>query len=154
MAIKQNKIPNPPILDFSIVALPDDDPSEIKPAGSNQRKLLIVCELEADHAANITLLEKILAAVKYNLSNDCQLICLKQNQSISFSTFASKNGFKNVLIFGPISRKLGLNFDFKWYYPIEHNDCTFLFANHLSVIQSDKAHKSALWGALQEMFSI
>jgi len=108
--------------------------------------------VEEDHTANINLLEKILGAVKYNLNDDCQLICLKPNQSVSFSGIDKQGGFKNALIFGPISRKLGLNFDFKWYYPIEHNGCKFLFANHLSVIQSDKAHKGALWGALQEMF--
>ena len=152
MAEKQNKISNSPILDFTLVAIPDEDKSEISISGSNQKKLLIVCEEEEDHTANIGLLEKILGAVKYNLDDDCRLICLKTNQSLSFSAINKKDGFENVLIFGPISRKLGLNFDFKWYYPIEHNDCKFLFANHLSIIQSDKAHKGALWGALQEMF--
>ncbi len=152
MADKQNKILNSPILDFTLVALPDENNSEINISGSNQKKLLIVCEMEEDHTANINLLEKILGAVKYNLIDDCKIICLKQDQSISFSNFDKVDGFKNALIFGPISRKLGLNFEFKWYYPIEHNDCKFLFADHLSVIQSDKARKGALWGALQEMF--
>ncbi len=152
MANKQNKILNSPILEFTLTAVPNENNSEINISGSNQKKFLIVCEMEEDHTANINLLEKILGAVKYNLNDDCQVICLKQNQSLSFSKIDKKEGFKNVLIFGPIARKLGLNFEFKWYDPIEHNDCRFLFADHLSVIQSDKAHKGALWGALKEMF--
>lgn len=152
MANKQNKILNPPLLDFTLIAIPEENNSELNISGSNQKKLLIVCEVEEDHDANISLLEKILGAVKYNLKDDCRLICLKPNQSISFSMFNKKDGYENALIFGPISKKLGLNFEFKWYYPLEHNGCKFLFANHLSVIQSDKAHKGALWGALKEIF--
>ncbi len=152
MSEKQNNIPQIPDLDLAFISVPEQDLQEINVSGSNQKKLLIVCEEEEDQAANINLLQKILEAVKFNLEQDCLFVSLKQNQGINFAALHKKESFKNVLIFGPISRKLGLNFEYEWYYPVQHNGCQYLFANRLSVIANDRTHKGALWGALKEVF--
>jgi len=152
MTEKENNILQASFLDFPIICSAEHDISKINSSGSNQKKLLIVCQEEEDHNANINLLEKILEAVNYKLDTDCLLVCLGANEGLNFSALQQTSEFKNVLIFGSIARKLGLNFEFEWYYPLHHQDVRFLFANSLSVIAQDRKHKGALWTALKEMF--
>ena len=67
MTKKGNNILQVPDLSFSLISLPDPHLDTTELIGSNQKKLLIVCEEEEDHATNINLLEKILEAVQFNL---------------------------------------------------------------------------------------
>ena len=62
--------------------------------------------------------------------------------------------FDNLLVFGFPPSYFGLNLDIITYQPIHFNDCGFLFADDLSLLESDKQLKGALWIGMKELFKI
>lgn len=150
----ENNILSNQFLDYSVIALQEVDEVIKKCTGSNQKKLLVVYNLDKTEAKNIEFLKKILSAAKFDIQDDILLLGTTPKQGFSFISMRTKVALDNLLVFGFPPSFLGLNLDISTYQPTHFNHCGFLFADDLSLLESNKQLKGALWNGMKELFKI
>jgi len=150
----ENNILSNQFLDYSVIALQEIDEVIKNCKGSNQKKLLVVYNSNKTKAESMEFLKKILGAAKFDIQDDILLLGTTSKQGFSFISIQTKVPFDNLLVFGFPPSYLGLNLDLKTYQPIHFNNCGFLFADDLSILESDKQLKGALWLGMKELFKI
>jgi len=150
----ENNILSNQFLDYSVIALQDIEEVIKNCEGSNQKKLLVVYNSYKTEAESIEFLKKILGAAKFDIQDDILLLGTTSKQGFSFISMRTKVAFDNLLVFGFPPSYLGLNLDITTYQPVHFNDCGFLFADDLSLLESDKQLKGALWLGMKELFKI
>ena len=150
----ENNILSNQFLDYSVIALQDVDDVIKTCTGSNQKKLLVVYNSNETKAESIEFLKKILAAAKFDIKDDILLLGTTSKEGFSFTSMRTKMAFDNLLVFGFPPNYLGLNIDITSYQPTHFNDCGFLFADDLGMLESDKQLKGALWMGMKELFGI
>ena len=148
------KILSNQFLDYSVIALQEVDEAIKNCTGSNQKKLLVVYNSNKTKAESIEFLKKILSAAKFDIKDDILLLGTTSKQGFSFISMRTKVAFDNILVFGFPPTYLGLNIDINSYQPIHFNDCGFLFADDLSLLESNKQLKGELWMGMKELFKI
>lgn len=155
----ENNISNSAFLDFSII--PIKEPAEILEMcqGSNQKKLLVVFDEKDNSEERMEFLKKILAAAKFDITNDILLLKLTTKNLFSFIAVRTKvaqshlsGGIDHFMVFGFEPKHFGLNLEIPKYSPSHFYNCNFLFADGLSQIENDKTLKGALWNAMKELF--
>ena len=141
-------------LDYSVIPLQNVDEVINSCIGSNQKKLLVVYNSNNTKTESIEFLKKILTAAKFDIKDDILLLGTTSKRGFSFISMRTKVAFDNILVFGYPPSYLGLNIELNAYQPIHFNDCGFLFADDLEMLQSDKQSKGALWLGMKELFKI
>jgi hypothetical protein len=124
--------------------------------GQNQKGLLILAKAGENQAALQDFLQKILAAVKYDLEQDALLIWLNDESRPNVASLLSKNKCKALLAFGVLPPQLGIHFEWPLYYPMSLQNIQYLQVDDLDAIfqerqQGGKKMSGALWKCLQDM---
>jgi len=150
----ENNILSNQFLDYPIIPLREVDEVRKECSGSNQKKLLVVYNSNETKAESIEFLKKILGAAKFDLNDDILLLGTTSKKGFSCIALKAKVAFDNLLVFGFPPSYVGLNLDLTTYQPIHFNDCGFLFADDLSMLESNQQLKGALWIGMKEMFKL
>jgi hypothetical protein len=139
-------------LDYKVFAVSDTGKINEKLSGDNQKHILVVSS-EDDDVEMVAFLEKILTAVKIQLSTDCLMLRgMDSSDFPSFSNIVKENKIQKILVFGFKPSDLGLVFQAPQYFITEILDYHFLFVDNLSVIFKQVEKKKALWDNLQILF--
>ena len=121
--------------------------------GLNKKKLLILTsheDAEDDNAK--TQLKAILAAIKFDMADDCAVLPFKQNESIAFQKLPLTT-FDHLISFGISPKQIGLQINHYNYTSLKILNKSLLFADSISSISNDVSKKKQLWAALQSIFS-
>jgi len=138
--------------DFEIYQSPSSDiPTEIL-TGGNQKKLLVVVEVDDFTDENKAFLAKILGAVKYDMSNDASLLVLQNGQPLAVNSLLHTDKYTNALIFGIKPKDIGLSIETFLYAPFSISGKKLLIGHSLEKIKSSTDLKKNLWTALQAIF--
>lgn len=120
--------------------------------GGFARQVTVIALEEPSAAANRDFLDKVLTAAQLNLAQDAFLSEIPAGEARNLAADLLEHQPKQVLVFGLLPAQLGLSFEVQYYQPLNFYGCTWLFADKLSAIESDKAKKTQLWSALKQMF--
>lgn len=122
-----------------------------KPQKIDTGKKIFVAIKKADNdVANMELLSKIMAALKFSLEADCQIFEVEDEVHISNQI----KDYQKILIFGIEPAALGLNMNYQPYKINYLEGRTIIFSHALSELKVDDKKKSVLWKALQVMFEL
>ena len=120
--------------------------------GNFARRVAVLVLEEPQAASNRDFLDKVLTAAQLSLTQDALLAEIPADEPRSLAPDLSVHQPNQVLIFGLSPLQLGLAFDIQPYQPLRFYGCTWLFADTLSSLESDKAKKTQLWSALKQIF--
>ncbi len=120
--------------------------------GGFDKKVAVLMLEEPNVYSNRDFLEKILTAARLNLAQDAFLAEIPGGEPRALAPDLVEHQPKQVLVFGLSPAQLGLSFETQAYQPLAFYGCTWLFADPLSAIESDKNKKTQLWSALKQMF--
>lgn len=149
--MKANFLLNSDFLGKHLTVVPNTVKTDFDVNGSNQKHLMIVY-LKSDKPFNVSFLEKILKAVKYNLTEDVALIGITPEDHFRFSDWQEKFTPQHVIVLGLTPQQIAVHLNHQ-LYTIQHcSNADFLFTDELTDIESDQSKKAALWGRLKEMF--
>lgn len=132
------RVPQQSILDFA--------------RGGFARQVWVLSAATAGQAEALDFLTKILAAARLNLGQDTLFVQVPDHAQISILPALKEKHGEFILVFGLSPSDIGLTADIPMYSPLPFYGSTFLFADALSRLEPDKALKSRLWQALQQMF--
>lgn len=97
-------------------------------------------------------LQKILQAVGVSIT---QSLCINITQlSYSFAKFKQQYTPQYAICFGIAPSDLGLHLQIPLYQTVVLGGTSFLFADSLTLIASDKQKKAALWNTLKVMYRV
>ena len=119
--------------------------------GDNAKGIFLLYNIS--EAEQIPFLSKILAAVQLDMQRDVIALASTNAQSFSLSDVNTDLLIKKVIVFGFMPPHIGLQVQFQKYQLYTIGQIQYLFADSLEVIESTKANKTLLWGALQKMFT-
>jgi len=120
--------------------------------GGFARKVAVLALEEPNARSNRDFLDKVLTAAQLNLTNDTILAEIPAGEPRALASDLLDYQPKQLLVFGLSPAQLGLSFEVQAYQPLTFYGCTWLFADKLSAVESDKAKKTQLWTALKKMF--
>ncbi len=146
-------------LDYKVFVIPEFSEISTMLSGENQKHILIGFADENNPEMD-AFLEKIMTAATLHIPTDCLLLKKLETEAIpSFSQIQNKNTINKAVLFGISPKDLGLKItpplpkdSFGKYFPTEFNNCTFLFIDNLSKINTSPELKKDLWSCLKEMF--
>ena len=144
---------NTAFFDFTVYNISDKENFSQSMFGENQRHILIGF-LDEQHEMLELFLNKIISAAKIDLEKDC-LILRGSPENIFIPTLTQIKSFHKIeraVLFGLSGKDLGLNIETHLYIPFEFNNCQFMFADKLSLIENSVERKKALWNGLQTLF--
>ena len=138
--------------DFTVYKISDSTNINESLTGDNQRHILIGFLDEQQNTLE-TFLNKIIGSAKLDLEKDC--LILRGSAESPIPTFAQIKSFQKIekaVFFGLTGKDLGLNIETHLYIPFAFNNCHFMFADKLSLIENSVERKKALWTGLQTLF--
>ncbi|MGH1339372.1 MAG: hypothetical protein ACRBFS_24850 [Aureispira sp.] len=143
-----NSLPNKDFYNFQLyTALPQKE--WINAVANTERTTVIV--LQKATAENLTLLEKILGAVKQDLKNDCLVI--QEEETIAFKDLQQAIPVQRLLVFGWTPADLGLHLTIRPYQFVTFDGVELLFSPNLEAIAANvHKEKQQLWTPLQQLF--
>jgi hypothetical protein len=139
-------------LDYQIFPTPELSEFSAQIEGANAQETLVGF-FDEQSIEREDYLKKIMGAAKLNLLEDC--LILRGSLDTQFPSFAQLQNaqpLKKAVLFGIKPTDLGLNLTIPMYQPIVFVNCTFLFVDKISVVESSKERRAALWACLQKMF--
>ncbi len=142
---------NSQLINFSIVPKTEKATILEHCKGNNAKGICLV--YNASESEQLPFLAKILAAVELDMKEDVIALTSTDKQSFSLSDLSSELSFKRVIVFGFSPQHIGLQVQFQKYQIYTLGGIQYLFADNLELIESTKAKKGLLWGALQQMFA-
>ncbi len=138
--------------DFTVYNIADSANIHENVSGDNERRILIAF-LDEQRADLEAFIKKIITAAKLELEKDCLILRGEDSSPIpTFAKIKSTHKIEKAVLFGFAGRDLGFNIESPLYIPFEFNNCQFLFADKLSVIENSMERKKALWHGLQTLF--
>ncbi len=142
--------------DFPVYDLPKPSESLPRKALDASVTTLVLVEKEVIDDAQLTLLNKILGAVKLDMQQQVALIQLTPNEIFKFSQLRTFTNIKYLLLFGCPWSQISIQASFPDYQVINFRSKQLLRVDSLDKI-NDKAflpQKKALWASLQNMYQI
>ncbi|MEY3242792.1 MAG: hypothetical protein RIR11_4231 [Bacteroidota bacterium] len=131
----------------------NDASDVLKIEGQYAQKVMLILPA-ADYDSTRLFLEKMLSAAKLNLMQDTLIVQLLGQESVNIMQEIKKRAPEQVLIFGIQPDQLCLHIETKLYQPLFFQNTNFLFADRLTLLESDKNMKTKLWAAMQVVFKI
>jgi len=120
--------------------------------GEFAKSVLVVVQDESAHPGNLDFLKKILGAAGLDLEKDTLFAVIPESEPALILPVLKAKHPEQVLVFGPPPGQLGLNIQVPFYKPLAFMGVTFLFAENLSAIETDKTRKTNLCQALRQIF--
>lgn len=133
-----------------------DEFAKVKHFGNNGRKIFIGVFGYNDNileSPERTLLQKILAAIKLS-EDDVFIASINNILPASFTSFIQAHGFEKLLFFGVQPKQLGWHLEVMPYFRTYFMEKEMLFAEPLSVLNTDDSAKKKLWQELQQIFNL
>jgi hypothetical protein len=124
--------------------------------GGNLQHILIVINKEGDHFlsdSEFDFLAKILASCKLTIA-DVAIINWAGKTENSYPAIISALATKIVVLFDLDPLQFGLPLFFPLFQIQPFNQCSFLSAPSLHLLESDMQEKKNLWAALKKLFSV
>jgi DNA polymerase III psi subunit len=141
-------------LDYKIFPITDLEQSDYT-LGEIATQRIFIVYLDEARPELVVFLNKITAALQLDIKKDCVVLSVPEVADLpSFSLLSQRNMFEKIIVFGLLPAQFGLHIQSVLYQPFELQQHTFLFADKLSKIESDKNLKSALWTRLQALFNL
>ena len=120
-------------------------------SGGNEKQLFL--GVGGDYGADLAgFLEKIMAAVHYDVQRDALTFLLTQAAPFSFKALANKYQFQQAVFFGIKPSDAGLKLNALPFQPLQVGSIQYLFCGSLKNIQEEPNAKRQLWEALKLMF--
>ncbi|RMF31840.1 MAG: hypothetical protein D6765_01200 [Bacteroidetes bacterium] len=129
-------------------------PLTLPPPERVAESILVVGLREEVGEAETAFLGKVLGAVRKDMQKDAKLLLLAPRECFKFSEWVRQGAIRQVLFFGVGPESAQLNLEAPFFRVLELCGAKLLFAPSPKRLQADKALKSALWKALQEMFEL
>jgi hypothetical protein len=121
--------------------------------GQFAKRILVIVKTETGiEIQSIEFVEKVLTAAKIDLAIDTLLYTTEKTEPIRLFPFAEGKKPDKIIVFGFEPAQIGLNINFYWYFPFVFSDINFLFAEKISLLETDRDRKMKLWNALKSMF--
>ena len=140
------------VADFGInyfrEALMDEALPDMK--GNNGGHLLVVAARD-DIAQATGLLDKILQAIGYDITNDASLLALEAGCNIALASNEKLKQYRHVISFGVTPRNLGFAID-QHVGKFNLEALVFMVAPSLATLKVDAAAKKELWQLLKSEF--
>ncbi len=122
-----------------------------KPQNQAEPKSVLVILKKSDNdVINRQLLEKIMAALKFSLVDDCHLYEVEEDLHLSNVI----KGYQKIIVFGLEPKSIGLNMPYHPYKINQLEDRKLLFSHTLGELKIDDKKKGILWKSLQVMFDL
>lgn len=137
-------------LDFDVYPVNDFNKDDFK--GNNHQKTLIALGSKSQTKGNEQFLQKIITAVKYNLTEDTLIYSFNQEQPIPFAEICQNYDIEKVILFDIELTDLGLHIQLPKYRVTDWNGLQLLNVDSLSKIEQDNRLKGGLWNGLKMMF--
>jgi hypothetical protein len=121
--------------------------------GKFESRILVIVNNESGvEGKSLDFIEKVLTAAKIDLAKDTALLSIEKIEPIKLFPFPKSKIPLKVLVFGLEPNQLGLNINFQWYQHFVFSGITFLFAEKISLLETDRDRKMNLWNALKSIF--
>jgi hypothetical protein len=142
----------------SVPATPaaEQQPEPLRFLGKNQQKIVICVSYEGlafIPDQQLEFLANILKACKLTLA-DVAIINLQQTGPLTYQQLQQETQYRYLLLFGNEASILSLPVNFPGYQVQAFNNCTYLSADPLELIEADKELKTRLWTSLKKIFGI
>ena len=139
-------------MDYKVFVAPDFSKIYSNISGDNKKGVLVI-NLDEDSPEMVAFLQKILASAQLDLHADCLLLTAKSEEKFPpLVPFLKENAIKIVLVFGFSPTDLGMNINTPQYFITPFNNYSFLFSPKLSVINASADHKRGLWNCIKGLF--
>ncbi len=131
-----------------------DSPLKLQKDTIEGKKIAVVVDYaeEGFPEASKDLLEKILKAVKVDMSE--VVMVYAKNQDCSFRFLRDQFHNDKLIVFGLKPAAIGLNIRLGLYQLIDFRGCQILLADDLTRVAQDVKRKTYLWRNLQKMFEL
>ena len=141
---------NSQLINFSIVPKTEKGTILAHCKGNNAKGVFLL--YKESEAEQVPFLTKILAAVQLDMEQNVIVFASTETQTFSLSDIRESHSLTKAIIFGFPPQHIGLQVQFQKYQLYTIGGVQYLFADSLKEIESEKAKKGLLWGALQQMF--
>lgn len=142
---------NSQLINFKIIPKTEKSTIITDCKGNNAKGIFLL--YNASEGEQVPFLTKVLGAVQLDMKQDVLTLASPDGQSFSLSDVCADRPLKKAIIFGFSPQYIGLQVQFQKYQLYTIGEIQYLFADSLQDIESTKAKKSLLWGALQQMFA-
>lgn len=134
----------------TLFKIPNFDVSSISIQGKGAKKLVVICRKQGFSEVQLTALQKMISAIKYDYENDIFMMTCDENEQISLSMLNVE--YKDLILFGIKPENIGYNLDYKSQEINKLDKSRLLVFEGLDIVLSDNNKKLLLWNKLQEMF--
>ena len=134
----------------TLFKIPNFDVSSISIQGKGAKKLVVICRKQGFSEVQLTALQKMISAIKYDYENDIFMLTCDENEQISLSML--NVDYKDLILFGIKPENIGYNLDYKSQEINKLDKSRLLVFEGLDIVLSDNNKKLLLWNKLQEMF--
>lgn len=121
-------------------------------SGNCQKQLIIVVCQDNYGDAESELLNKMMKAIHYDLTEDVSLIKVDSKASISLSNLVPS--WKDLILFGVNPNDVGIHVQYKLYQILSMEGKRVITADNLTIISGDASKKQLVWALFQKMFLI
>ena len=112
-------------------------------------KSTIVLHEEPINAPANELLEKILGAIKVDLSKEVLMLHLEKTDPIHLGRILRKGNIHLVLNFGCQSKQLKLNIEDNKYQVLHLGETKYIYSDPIAALEKNKQLKMLLWNGLK-----
>ena len=134
----------------TLFKIPNFDVSSISIQGKGAKKLVVICRKQGFSEVQLTALQKMISAIKYDYENDICMLTCDENEQISLSMLNVE--YKDLILFGIKPENIGYNLDYKSQEINKLDKSRLLVFEGLDIVLADNNKKLLLWNKLQEMF--
>lgn len=118
-----------------------------------KRMVLIARQSDIDGAGGYSLLSKILAAIKYDIDQDCLLIALPDGNDVyALAPVLRAHEITDVIAFGVNPKHLNMHVIARLYSPMQFEDYVFLLSHKVTEMDGNRDFKMKLWKNLQSLY--
>lgn len=119
-------------------------------SGKGAKGLLVAFKSEETSSSEMETLERMIAAIKYNMEEDVFTLSLENGKNYPLSNL--QISYRDILLFGVEPNLLGLQIETIQDKILYFENCRLLMCPGLKEINAVMARKQKLWQLLQEMF--
>ncbi len=137
-------------IEDQVFRIPEISINDLDIAGFGNKKLVVVVHKTEYGSNEVTTLQGMINAIKYDMTSDIFLVQLKERQNISINNLLSD--YKDIILLGVEPSEVGIFVDFAPYEIMLFEQSRMLVSDSISEINLTRPKKVLLWNKLQEMF--
>ena len=127
------------------------EPKILPKINGNGKKGLLIVIHEADRNENMSTLQGLVQAIKFDIQEDVTIVSCVGNTTAINSILTAKE-YKTVILIGVTPEQVGFSLNAKKYFFYKMERFSLLITDSLQVMNGDKSKKMAFWQNLQSRF--